>query len=182
MLPPGSDYLYKRTLANPENVNHGIEYIVFVGNKIDRDLRAKLLLLAQLIDEPCFDQLRTKEQLGYVVGSGALTFSTVSAFRIIIQSDRDCDHLEGRIDAFLHEFEAFIEKMPQSDFEELKVGLINKFNAKVAPCTFSTVSIDSLGNYDLTDSNQNKYKLNNQGDCLTNCVKFDEVRSKVNKE
>ncbi|MFY7829040.1 MAG: WG repeat-containing protein [Flectobacillus sp.] len=63
-----------------------------------------------------------------------------------------------------------------------QVGLINKFNAKVAPCIFSTVSIDSAGNYDLTDSSQNKFKLNKQGDCLSNCAKFDEVRSKVNKE
>ena len=63
-----------------------------------------------------------------------------------------------------------------------QVGLINKFNAKVAPCIFSTVSLDSGGNYDLTDSSQNKFKLNKQGDCLSNCAKFDEVRSKVNKE
>lgn len=63
-----------------------------------------------------------------------------------------------------------------------QVGLINKFNAKVAPCIFSTVSLDSGGNYDLTDSNLNKFKLNKQGDCLSNCAKFDEVRSRVNKE
>ncbi|WP_026994041.1 WG repeat-containing protein [Flectobacillus major] len=63
-----------------------------------------------------------------------------------------------------------------------QIGLINKFNAKVAPCIFTSVVLDSSYNYDLLDTNQNRFKLNKSGDCLTNCAKFDEVRSKVNKD
>ncbi|KAK5120857.1 hypothetical protein LTR85_005924 [Meristemomyces frigidus] len=126
MLPQGSDYLYKRTLANPDNVNHCIEYIVFIGSNVDRPQRAKLLLLADLTSEPCFDQLRTKEQLGYVVASGPLIYSTVSAYRVLIQSEKDCEYLEKRIDAFLTGYETALKDMPAEEFEAHKVGLINK--------------------------------------------------------
>lgn len=125
-LPKGSDFKYERTLKNADNVNHCVEYIVFIGNNLDRPLRAKLLLLAQMADEPVFDTLRTKEQLGYIVGSNSLIFSTIGAWRILIQSERDCAFLEKRIDAFLIGFEDVIKDMPEEEFEAYKVGLINK--------------------------------------------------------
>lgn len=126
VLPPGSNFLYPRKLKNADNVNHCIEYILFIGSNVDRALRAKLLLVAQMMDEPTFNQLRTKEQLGYVVGSGPLVFSTISAFRVLIQSERDCQYLESRIDAFLEDFERQLREMPDEEFGEHKVGLINK--------------------------------------------------------
>lgn len=126
LLPAGSDYRWSRTLANPENINHCIDYALHVGLASDRDARAKLLLMAQILDEPCFDTLRTKQQLGYVVGSHAVTLNTVQGFRVIIQSERDCEYLESRIDAFLQEFEQTLAGMALEDFEKHKISLINK--------------------------------------------------------
>lgn len=126
LLPAGSDYRYERTLANKENINHCIEYILYIGKNSDRALRAKLLLLGQMTDEPCFDQLRTKEQLGYVVGSGAVVLDTVGAFRILIQSEKQCGFLEKRIDNFLVSFGETLRGMEEKQFQEYKVGLINK--------------------------------------------------------
>ena len=130
-LPRGSDYRYERVLKNPDNVNHCVEYVVFVGSNLDRPLRAKLLLLGQMADEPCFDTLRTKEQLGYVVGSSALIFNSLAAWRVLIQSEKDCAFLEKRIDAFLIGFEDVIREMPDEEFEAHKVGLINKRLEKI---------------------------------------------------
>lgn len=126
VLPEGADYRYERTLANADNINHCIEYIIYVGWNVDRATRAKLLLLADLTSEPCFDQLRTKEQLGYVVSSGPLLYSTVAAWRVIIQSERDCAYLERRIDAFMNEYEVQLRDMPDDEFDAHKIGLINK--------------------------------------------------------
>ncbi|KAK3698064.1 metalloprotease [Vermiconidia calcicola] len=125
-LPRGSDFRYERVLKNADNINHCVEYLIFVGNNLDRPVRAKLLLLAQMADEPCFDTLRTKEQLGYVVGSGALIYSTIACWRILVQSEKDCAYLEKRIDAFLVGFEDVIKEMPDDEFESHKIGLINK--------------------------------------------------------
>jgi len=64
MIPPGKRFIYQRDVSDPNNINSAIEYYIQVGDLIDKELRTKLTLLAQIANEPCFDQLRTKEQLG----------------------------------------------------------------------------------------------------------------------
>ncbi|CAF4501458.1 unnamed protein product, partial [Rotaria magnacalcarata] len=62
---------------------------------------ALLELFCHLVDEPCFDQLRTKEQLGYVVSAGARRSRGVQGFRVIVQSARELDHVNQRIELFI---------------------------------------------------------------------------------
>jgi insulysin len=126
IYPTGCNYVYKKELKDPANVNHCIEYLLYVGNAQDRSLRAKVLLLGQIADEPCFDQLRTKEQLGYVVFSGASLHNTWLGYRILIQSERTPEYLEARIDSFLNDLGSIIRDMPNDKFEKLKNSLINK--------------------------------------------------------
>jgi insulysin len=126
ILPPGCNYLYERILANPENVNHCIEYILHVGDPQERSLRAKLLLLSQMLEEPVFDTLRTKEQLGYIVSGGAQFSGAAANYRILIQSEKPCSFLEHRIDAFLVGFAKALQEMPQQEFDAHKIGTINK--------------------------------------------------------
>ncbi|PWY88039.1 LuxS/MPP-like metallohydrolase [Aspergillus sclerotioniger CBS 115572] len=126
ILPPGANYNYERTLKDPANVNHCIEYYLFIGNLDDSVLRAKLLLFAQMTDEPAFDQLRSKEQLGYVVWSGARYSATTMGYRVIIQSERTAPYLESRIDAFLTAFKKSVENMSEQEFESHKRSVVNK--------------------------------------------------------
>lgn len=126
ILAPGSNFKYEHTLGDPENVNHAIEYYLFCGNYLDIELRNRVGLFAQMTDEPAFDQLRTKEQLGYVVWSGPRPASTTIGYRVLIQSERDPAYLETRINAFLLKFKSDLEKMSEEDFEGHKRSLINK--------------------------------------------------------
>lgn len=127
IFPQGSDFVFNKTLKDPANVNHCIEYLLYVGENGDKDLRAKLLTFAQMTEEPVFDQLRTKEQLGYVVFSGASVHHSVwSGYRILIQSERTPQYLEERIDEFLNKYEKDLETMSDEQFEKHKSSLINK--------------------------------------------------------
>ncbi|KAF2279892.1 LuxS/MPP-like metallohydrolase [Westerdykella ornata] len=126
ILPPGSNYIYEKQLKDPANVNHCIEYSLYLGNASDRDLRAKILLIAQMTDEPAFNQLRTKEQLGYVVFSGAVISDNWAGYRILIQSEKDCRYLEGRIEHFLSMFEKTLAEMSEEELESHKRAVINK--------------------------------------------------------
>lgn len=126
IIPSGSNYVYERTLKDPENVNHCIEYYLFVGNTMDHLSRAKLLLFAQMTDEPAFDQLRSKEQLGYVVWSGARYSATTIGYRVIIQSERTAKYLESRIETFLSDFGSKLEEMSDQDFEGHKRSVIKR--------------------------------------------------------
>lgn len=126
VLPQGSNYVYKRTLKDPQNVNHCIDYMLFTGLNTDRANRAKLLLFSQMADEPCFDTLRTKQQLGYVVSSSPCIMTMVCGYRVLIQSEKPPEFLEKRIDEFLVGFGDVLKSMSEQDFESYKVALINK--------------------------------------------------------
>jgi insulysin len=58
------------------------------------------------MSEPAFDQLRTKEQLGYIVFTGSTKVGPNLALRVIVQSTKDPHYLDGRIEAFLVQFRA----------------------------------------------------------------------------
>ncbi|KAI9822691.1 MAG: Insulinase (Peptidase M16) [Pycnora praestabilis] len=131
IFPKGSNFLYPRTLKDPGNVNHCIEFLLFIGDIADRTLRAKLLLLSQMTDEPAFDQLRTKEQLGYIVFTGPRIAATTMGYRVIIQSERPADYLEKRINVFLKRFGKTLEEMAEDEFEGHKRSLINKMVEKL---------------------------------------------------
>ncbi|KAF2845137.1 a-pheromone processing metallopeptidase-like protein Ste23 [Plenodomus tracheiphilus IPT5] len=131
VLPSGSNFIFEKQLKDPANVNHCIEYSLYAGHRYDNDIRAKLQLLGQMTDEPCFNQLRTIEQLGYVVFSGPSFHDVWSGYRILIQSEKDCRYLEGRIENFLNTFEGMLNEMSEEDFNSHKKAIINKRLAKL---------------------------------------------------
>jgi insulysin len=126
ILPPGSNYVYKKTLKDPANVNHCVETWLYVGDRGNRNIRAKTLLMDQMMHEPAFDQLRTKEQLGYIVFASIRNFATTCGFRFLIQSERTPDYLDRRIEAFLVQFGESLQKMTDTEFEGHQRSLINK--------------------------------------------------------
>ncbi|MBL7816769.1 MAG: WG repeat-containing protein [Saprospiraceae bacterium] len=61
-----------------------------------------------------------------------------------------------------------------------KFGLINKFNAKIVPCYFQEVTVSDTS-YEMIDKQGTKYTIDDKGDCLQNCPKFEEIRRKANQ-
>ena len=58
-------------------------------------------LLEAVIDEPLYDQLRTKEQLGYSVSCGSRWTDGIVGFGICVTSkEAHPDYVAGRVDAF----------------------------------------------------------------------------------
>lgn len=138
IVPEGSNFVYKHKLGDPANINHAIEYYLDVGHVMDIPLRARLQLLGQMTEEPAFDQLRTKEQLGYVVWSGVRPAAVSMGYRVLIQSERDPDYLETRINAFLLKFKTVLESMSAEEFEGHKRSLVNKRLEKLKNLDFET--------------------------------------------
>lgn len=149
LLPPGSNFVFNHKLDDPENVNHAIEYYLQVGPFSDFELRAKVQLVAQMTDEPSFDQLRTKEQLGYVVWSGARPAATTIGYRVLIQSERTPQYLESRIDVFLAKFRKDLAEMSSEDFEKHKKSLIARKLEKMKNLTSET---NRLWNHVMTET------------------------------
>ncbi|KAH8419636.1 hypothetical protein KR222_011395, partial [Zaprionus bogoriensis] len=83
-------------------------------------------LVSQVLSEPCYDCLRTKEQLGYIVFSGVRKVNGANGIRIIVQSTKHPSFVEDRIENFLQTYLQVIEDMPQDEFERHKEALIVK--------------------------------------------------------
>ncbi|XGW06643.1 hypothetical protein V3C99_016738 [Haemonchus contortus] len=82
-------------------------------------------LLAQLLREPAFNQLRTVEQLGYIVAAGSrLNTAGVLGLQFVVQGPNSPDYVLDRIEAFIENIREEIAKMPQDEFDKQKTGVI----------------------------------------------------------
>jgi len=102
-----------------------LEIYYQTGPQSTRD-NAVLDLLAQIVQEPCFDELRTKQQLGYIVFSGVRRGCGVQGLRIIVQSDRHPAVLDQRVEEFLAGMEDALKEMPSEEFEMHKQALSDR--------------------------------------------------------
>lgn len=118
---------YELPLQDANNVNSCMEYFVEVGQLTPENNRLRILtdLLATTIHEPCFNQLRTKEQLGYVVFSGYRQSRSYFGLRFLVQSERTCDYLEFRVEEFLRRFKSknLGEELTDEAFAKFKQSL-----------------------------------------------------------
>src|ERR1700733_9849886 len=91
-----SNLVWSLSVPNPAESNSALTYYVHVGKLTDQQTRVKMSLLAQVLHEPAFNVLRTKEQLGYVVLCSAwpLAGSGDGGIRLAVQSERDPVYVE----------------------------------------------------------------------------------------
>jgi insulysin len=89
-------------------------------------LNMLLELFSQIINESCYNQLRTQEQLGYIVFSGVRRSNGAQGFRVIVQSERHPDYLDSRIEAFLGGIEETLEGMEETEFASHVEALATK--------------------------------------------------------
>ncbi|KAF9425755.1 Insulinase (Peptidase M16) [Entomortierella beljakovae] len=127
LLPDGCKAIHKRQVPDPDNVNSGLEYYLQIEDATSKESRARIQIMAQIINEPCFNQLRTNEQLGYLVFSGVRKQTGATGLRFILQSERDPVHLESRIEHFLEsKMKTNLEEMAPEDYEKQVNSLIQK--------------------------------------------------------
>ncbi|XP_061692661.1 insulin-degrading enzyme isoform X2 [Syngnathoides biaculeatus] len=114
-VPDGGWYVYQQ--RNEVHNNCGIE-IYYQTDMQTTNENMLLELFCQIISEPCFNTLRTKEQLGYIVFSGPRRANGVQGLRFIIQSEKAPHYLESRIEAFLCSMERSVEEMSEEAFQK----------------------------------------------------------------
>ncbi|KAG7377289.1 hypothetical protein PHYPSEUDO_011930 [Phytophthora pseudosyringae] len=117
-LSCGVHYIYNCVHPNPDNANCAVNCIYQIGVENYMD-RAKLALFSQVVDEPLFDQLRTKEQLGYTVYSTPSRGNGVQSFKIVVQSNvAPPEYIEQRIELFWRDFRKTIASMSSDQLQK----------------------------------------------------------------
>lgn len=119
-LPNGCHYLYE-----VDNKHHksSCTQIYYQSGMQSTESNMLLELFTQIISEPCFNILRTKEQLGYIVFSGIRRTNGVQGLRIIVQSNKHPQFVEERIDAFMESMQDYITNMSDEEFNRHKESL-----------------------------------------------------------
>jgi insulysin len=109
-----------------EDVNSAIQMVYEAGPKRVRQSVA-LDMIQQIMEKPFYHQLRTVEQLGYLVWSGFNRLNNVDSFYFVIQSSsKDPVYLQGRIERFVSHFEKTLSAISSEEFETFKNALIAK--------------------------------------------------------
>ncbi|XP_054818519.1 nardilysin-like isoform X3 [Prosopis cineraria] len=141
-LPSSANLVRDVSVENKLEKNSVVELYF----QIDQDLgmgSTKLKALSDLFDEiveePLFNQLRTKEQLGYVVECSPRLTHRVFGFCFCVQSSEyNPIHLQGRIDSFIDGLEQLLEGLDGDSFEHYKSGLMAKLLEKDPSLTYET--------------------------------------------
>jgi insulysin len=94
--------------------------------------RALVQLLGTMLGNPFYDQLRTQQQLGYIVNAGALPILDTNGLVMYIESPgTDPLAIEAAIDSFLLDWEAQLAQMDNARFASIKAGLLTSLREPV---------------------------------------------------
>jgi len=123
-IPKGKVSIYRTRPLNPEETNSAIDNYYQIGIETTR-LFTLIDLFSHIVSSHGFDQLRTKEQLGYSVSVDTRSQCGVRGFRVLIQSDsKDPTYLDSRIESWISDLEAFIKNLSTEEFEKYNTSLI----------------------------------------------------------
>ena len=122
-----------RTLRVVENLkvnNSAFRREVVLGSDTP-EMRAATLALSAFMGPPVYDELRTKQQLGYIVFGGAGNEAHSQFAYFIIQSgDYAADELEARADAVIKQLPAQLEALPDAEWQTIVAGVRAKLLEK----------------------------------------------------
>ncbi len=87
-------------------------------------LRAATAVLANFISEPFYAEMRTRQQLGYIVSGGAGDEENRTFSYFIIQSgDHPADVVEARADEMINKLPVMLGSLPDADWTQLIGGV-----------------------------------------------------------
>ena len=118
-LPPHKNYLVEIPLVDTTNDNNCLLSYFEYGPE-GTDLKTKMMhdVVMQYLDEPTFNQLRTVEQLGYVVFSRKTEYRDVMCSQFIIQSAKEsCESILHSLNNHLANMREKVKGISEEEFK-----------------------------------------------------------------
>nr|CAB3500894.1 unnamed protein product [Digitaria exilis] len=127
-IPNGTNFIRSVRVKNDLEENSVVEVYFPIEQDTGREatrLRAITDLFSSIIEEPYFDQLRTKEQLGYTVDSSPrMTYRMLGYCFRVMSSKYSPVYLQSRIDNFINGLSTLLDGLDNETFEHHRSGLI----------------------------------------------------------
>uniref|UniRef100_A0A6N2MFF6 Peptidase M16 N-terminal domain-containing protein n=1 Tax=Salix viminalis TaxID=40686 RepID=A0A6N2MFF6_SALVM len=141
-LPSSANLVRDVNVKNKSETNSVVELYFQIEPEVGLDsikLKALADLFDEIVEEPIFNQLRTKEQLGYVVECGPRVTYRINGFCFIVQSSKyNPVYLLGRIENFINGLEEMLRGLDDASFENYKSGLMAKLLEKDPSLQYET--------------------------------------------
>lgn len=148
-----ADVRYKTPISHRVECQHKDSAVVIYFQAPDASLRNVVLtiLAEQLLATPFFNQLRTEQQLGYLVGSGYIPYNQHPGIGFYIQSPHySADNLIDAIYLFLHQIVENIDQF-RHVWGALKNGVMKQLMEKDTNLSMKSQRLwMSIGNQDNT--------------------------------
>ena len=101
----------------------------FGENSIEEDAQARVI--GNYAETPFYLEMRTNQQLGYIVWGGAASFKTSSYFYFIIQSgNHPAEYLAAQAEEFTMTLTDSLRQLPEEEFLVIKNAVIEKIKEK----------------------------------------------------
>ncbi|PVU96120.1 hypothetical protein BB561_001396 [Smittium simulii] len=114
-----------------KNLNSSVMRLLYASSPTNHYERAILGLISSMAQEPFFDQVRTKEQLGYIVASQCnIMNDSPMCLLFLVQSECNPSFIDLRIDNFIKFFTKFIETLTPLQLDKYIRALVNKRETK----------------------------------------------------
>jgi insulysin len=127
VLDPAEKIVFSRKILDN---NNSLAYGLQIGEK-SLQRQAKAQLLAAIIESDFYTEMRTKQQLGYIVWSFQQTVEDRMFLRFIIQSaNHDSFELKRRVDAWLKHTEKLLNNVTDEEFERHRASRIVSLEKK----------------------------------------------------
>ena len=126
-LSPGEISRFSKKIMDN---NNAIYYTLQLGNR-DFEKQARVSLVASLVESDFFTQLRTNQQLGYVVWSFQNRVEEKLFFKMIIQSaGYGPFELQKRIEGWMKQSEKIFKELSDDEFEKHRQSLLVSLEKK----------------------------------------------------
>eukprot|EP00898_Chlorokybus_atmophyticus_P006740 jgi/Chlat1/7067/Chrsp57S06767 len=117
-LPEGANYCLQEAAPNAEDLNSALELYFQVGRDQPR-LNVLAQLFVQVARQAAFHQLRSVEQLGYIVYLNGRVDYGIRGVHFVLQSTaHDAAYLDQRVESFLVTFGQTLASMTDDAFKE----------------------------------------------------------------
>ncbi|BBB28948.1 insulinase family protein [Neptunomonas japonica] len=118
-----------KTLDIEHNDSATILYLQ--GDNLSTQTRAATALLSEILSAPFYTQLRTEQQLGYIVFATPMPLRKVPGIAFIVQSPTSPPKvILGSIRNFLNSFRSQLKTIPKQQIAQFKSSVVARINAQ----------------------------------------------------
>ncbi|KAJ2609918.1 metalloprotease [Coemansia sp. RSA 1365] len=129
-IKPGH-YIYRDQLQDKNELNNAALVTIYCGPANNIKGRLVIDILKRILYKPFFNQLRTREQLGYIVTSFNRNHDSGKEMLIfLVQSESNPIYLTQRIDRFIRSFRQYILEYSTEDFDALVDTVVSVKNER----------------------------------------------------